>query len=45
MTRSEPAVAPDAIAVEERVVRRDRQWLAYLAELQEYAAQPQPLRQ
>jgi flagellum-specific ATP synthase len=44
MTRSEPAVAPAAIAVEERVVRRDRQWLAYLAELQEYAAQPQPLR-
>ena len=34
---------PPPFSVEDRVVRRDRQWLRYLAELQEYAAQPQPL--
>jgi len=47
MTRSAPAAAPAApaaITVDERVVRRDRQWLRYLAELQEYVAQPQPLQ-
>ena len=35
------SVAP---SIDDRVVRRDRQWLRYLAELQEYAAQPQPLQ-
>ena len=36
--------APSMSTVEERIVRRDRRWLRYLAELQEAAAQPQPLR-
>ena len=39
-----PAPPPQPPNVEDRVVRRDRQWLRYLAELQEYAAQPQPLQ-
>ena len=39
-----PAPPPLPPSVEDRVVRRDRQWLRYLAELQEYAAQPQPLQ-
>ena len=32
------------MGIDERIVRRDRRWLRYLAELQEYAAQPQPLQ-
>ena len=42
MTPPTPPTPPPS--VEDRVVRRDRQWLRYLAELQEYAAQPQPLQ-
>jgi len=36
--------APAAMSVSDRIVRRDRHWLRYLAELQEVAAQPQPLQ-
>jgi len=35
---------PTEMSVSDRIVRRDRHWLRYLAELQEVAAQPQPLQ-
>ncbi len=39
-----PAAAPKRpLATAERVERRDRHWLRYLADLQEHAAQPQAL--
>ena len=38
-----PAAPPRPLALQHRVERRDRHWLRYLADLQEHAAQPQPL--
>ncbi len=43
MPQPPAATPPRPPAIAERVERRDRHWLRYLADLQEHAAQPQPL--